>query len=666
LAKRLNVFNLRLPESNLMNQRPTSRFQKKPRSRYGFLGFCFVSLLAAFTVLRLVLLIQFGPPSVAPWNVLLAFAAGFYRDVIAALWFMLPPLFWCFVAGNRLFASFIHRLGFRLFLTLLWAVQVFLLAAEFYFFAEFKSRFNPVAVDYLVYPREVFINIWDAYPVPAVVAGCVLIGAVWTWMAGRWFKTMWAKPVWMGTRFLWFAGALILFFGLTRTIQLNPPHVSEDRTLNEIANNGAISFFAAAWTRNLDYPTFYKTLPRDEAYTRIHRLLASTNATFVGDQFSVERKISGDSNRPRLNVVIFLEESLGSEFWGCLGRTNTLTPEMDRLATQEGLLFDNIYASGNRTVRGMEGALSSFPPLPGDAIVHRDRSENVETIARVLKRDGYNTMFLYGGHATFDNMKPFLVANGFDQIVDEKDFPNPAFVNVWGVSDEDIYAGAIRQFRALSQTNQPFFATILSVSNHKPYTYPQGRIPENPNGTRENVVKYTDWCLGRFFKAAKQEAFWTNTIFVVVADHGARVYGSQDIPIFSYEIPLVILGAAVVPQPQRLHATGCSLDLPPTILGLIGRPYESLFLGRDLLRDSPDTFHALLNHNRDIGMFAQDRMVVLGLQKAVEFYAGNPHAVNLELTPHPTLEDLELEKNAEAIFQVADELYMNRRYHLDP
>ena len=118
-----------------MNQRPALRFQKKPRSRYGFLGFCFVSLLAAFTVLRLVLLLKFAASGTAPWNVLLAFAAGFYRDVIAVLWFMLPLLFWCFIIGNRLFASLIHRLGFRLFMTLLWAVQVFLLAAEFYFFA---------------------------------------------------------------------------------------------------------------------------------------------------------------------------------------------------------------------------------------------------------------------------------------------------------------------------------------------------------------------------------------------------------------------------------------------------------------------------------------------------------------------------------------------------
>ena len=128
----------------------------------------------------------------------------------------------------------------------------------------------------------------------------------------------------------------------------------------------------------------------------------------------------------------------------------------------------------------------------------------------------------------------------------------------------------------------------------------------------------------------------------------------------------MILGPAVVKKPERIHSLGCSMDVSPTVLGLIGRPYETMFFGRDLLHDPPDTFRALLNHDRDEGMFADDQMVVLGLQKTVEFYAGDPHVVNLQLTPQPTPEDLELEKNAEAILQVADELYMNRRYHLDP
>ena len=181
------------------------------------------------------------------------------------------------------------------------------------------------------------------------------------------------------------------------TINFKQARISGDRTLNEIANNGAISFAAAAWTHNLDYTNFYKTLPLTEAYARSRKLLAEPNTQFVEDGNSIRRQVLGDTNHPRLNLVILLEESLGSEFWGCLGRKKTLTPEMDKLAAEEGMLFTNLYANGNRTVRGMEGVLSSFPSLPGDSIVKRDRSDNVETLARVLKRDGYSTVFLYGG-----------------------------------------------------------------------------------------------------------------------------------------------------------------------------------------------------------------------------------------------------------------------------
>ena len=455
---------------------------------------------------------------------------------------------------------------------------------------------------------------------------------------------------------------------MSPTIPLKGVHPSPDRTLNEIANNGALAFFCAAWTHHLDYAAFYRTLPLEEAYQRTRRLLSEPGTELSPDLRDIRRRVAGDPNRPRLNVVVFLEESLGSEFWGSLGRKEpSLTPEMDRLAREEGWLFTNIYASGNRTVRGFEGVLSSFPPLPGDSIVKRDLSDNVESLARVLKRDGYSTLFLYGGRGVFDGMRSYARRNGYDRFIEQKDFKKPTFSTIWGVCDEDTFARAIVEFRQLAQAGKPFCGTILSVSNHKPYTYPKGRIPEDPGARRRgHAVKYSDYCLGQFFKAAKQEPFWTNTLFVVVADHGARVYGSQSIPIHSYEIPLLMAGPALIKEPARIGRLGGSLDVAPTILGLLGRPYETMFFGRDLLKSPPEGDRALLNHNRDIGMYTPGQLVVLGLRQAVEYYEGDPKQAELKPAAQPTPRDLAIEKDCAALYQVADDLYIHRRYRIDP
>ena len=631
-------------------------------------------------LLRLVFFFQFGPH--APLgDDLSAFLTGLWRDFVAALWLSLPLLSWLLLMPDRRFGARWHRAVFWTACLLFWLVEIFLLFVEYFFFEEFKSRFNTVAVDYLQYPKEVFVNIWDSYHVGLVLLICLVLAFGWVLTASRLFKGMWQQS--FGAKSLALrltaVGALVLSLApllltagaltgvMESPVRLKAAHVSNDRTLNEIANNGALSFFAAAWTHHLDYAAFYKTMPKDAAYARTRQMLAEPGTQFSEAGESIRRRIIGDPARLRLNVVIFLEESFGSEFWGCLGRTNTLTPEMDKLAAEEGMLFTNIYASGNRTVRGMEGVLSGFPPLPGDSIVKRDLSDNVETIARILKRDGYSTIFLYGGRGVFDGMRSFAVRNGYDRFVEQKHFEHPTFTTIWGVCDEDLYDRSIEEFRELAKTGKPFFGTILSVSNHKPYTYPRGKIPEDPDQrTRENAVKYCDFALGQFFRAAKKEAFWTNTVFAVVADHGARVYGEQSIPIHSYEIPLLLVGPAVIKGPSRVGELGCSLDVSPTLLGLVGRPYETLFFGRDLLKLQPQTGRALLNHNRDIGLLARDRMAVLGLLQTVEFYAGDPKLVEMKPLTQPADSDRELEQEAIAIYQVADDLYIHQKYHLDP
>jgi phosphoglycerol transferase MdoB-like AlkP superfamily enzyme len=636
------------------------------QSRYGFAGFWFLSLLACWFLLRVVLLLAFKPPGLSAANILLAFLSGFHRDFFAALAETIPLLFWMLIVPDRRFGGRWHRVWFLGGCFVFWFVQIFLLFVEFFFFDEFKSRFNTVAVDYLLYPREVFINIWESYHVGVFLGVCALLSLGWLFTASLLFREMWERPFSAKARLLRLVLVVALVALLAPTFNLKGAHVSNDRTLNEIANNGAVSFVAAAWTHNLDYAAFYKTMPRDEAYQRTRRLLAEPNTQFTEEGESIRRRVAGDPARPRLNVVIFLEESLGSEFWGCLGRKETLTPEMDKLAAEEGILFTNIYASGNRTVRGFEGVLSSFPPLPGESIVKRDRSDNVETIARVLKRDGYASLFLYGGRGLFDGMRSFAVRNGYDRFIEQKHFAHPTFTTIWGVCDEDLFLRAVEEFSELAKTGQPFCGTVLSVSNHKPYKYPKGKIPEDPDKRRrEYAVKYSDYALGRFFEAAKKEAFWTNTVFVVVADHGARVYGKQSIPIHSYEIPLLIAGPAVVKDPGRVGQLGCSLDVPTTILGLLGRPYETLFFGRDLLKSQPAEGRAFLNHNRDIGLLMHDRLVVLGLKQTVEFYQGDPKVVEMSLLAHPGDADRDIEKDAIAIYQVADDLYMHRRYRIN-
>ena len=668
------------------------------RSRSGFAVFFFFSLLVALTLLRFVLFLKFGRHEPhAGGSIVQIFLIGFHQDFLVALGMTLPLLFWLWIVPEKLFGKWPHRILFCLGVFLFWAVEIFLLFVEYYFFDEFRSRFNTVATDYLVAPHEVAGNIWESYPVVPIVSICAVLSIVWLAVALIYFRQMWFQPVRARSRFAQFVIAAVIFLGVWVTFNprvtifadmfardwsgclnwitstVSGTHFSVDRTLNEIANNGSMSFANALLTHDLQYDAYYETMDKAEAYRRVRHLLAEPGADLSGQTNSILRHVAGDSSKPKLNVVILLEESLGSEFWGCLGRTNTLTPQMDQLATNEGILFTNIYASGNRTVRGFEGVLSSFPPTPGDSIVKRDHSDNIETIARVLKRDGYNTIFFYGGRGMFDSMKSYAMNNGWDRFLEHNppfndDFPHPNFATVWGVSDEEVYARAIKEFHALNETGKPFLGTIMSTSNHRPYTYPTGRIQEDPlkpQPSRNKAVRYSDWCLGQFFQAAKKEPFWTNTVFVVVADHGARVYGSQSIPIFSYEIPLVVLGPAVVKAPTRIGQLGCSLDVAPTVLGLIGRPYDTLFFGRDLFKEQPTEGRVFINHNRDIGVMEHQRLVVLGLQKTEEFYSGDPKVA--EMQPLNVLKgsDEEIKTNAIAVYQVADDLYMHDRYRID-
>ena len=290
------------------------------KSRYGFAFFFLLSLMVLYSALRLLLFVQFKPDvSVSFVTLAGAFLHGMYRDFFVALFFTLPLLFWLLIMGERWSVTHWHHSLLNTGLFLFWFCQFFQLIAEYYFFDEFQSRFNTVAVDYLLYPREVFINIWDSYPVVAVLIACGSLSILWVAVAFRIFSHAWVKISPVRTRFQAFAGALILCVALAFTLSFKGVHFSQDRTLNEIADNGTLAFVAAAWTHNLDYSAFYKTMALDEAYRRTRRLLAEPGARFTEDGHSTRRHVNGNPDRPRFNVVILLEESLGRNFGAVSG-----------------------------------------------------------------------------------------------------------------------------------------------------------------------------------------------------------------------------------------------------------------------------------------------------------------------------------------------------------
>lgn len=624
--------------------------------------------LGGCTLFRVFLLLRFGGSEpMGAFGVLKVFAYGLRVDLAAAAWLLLPLALWLTLLPQRLHGSRFHRVLFWIVFTAWLVGQTFGFVVEYFFFEEFNARFNSVAVDYLLFPYEVFVNIWESYPVALYIGSALVLGLVFLRLAHPTLKRSMGAEDSFGHRLKALGVYLLVGAAAVLSISYRRTHFSPSRVVNEFAGNGYYALIFAATTNHLDYPAFYATIPREEAHARARKLVALPGDAFASPAQGLARVVDPAApveGRPR-NLVIILVESFGSEFWGCLGRKDSLTPEMDALA-KEGILFTNLYASGNRTVRGMEGVLASFPPLPGDAILKRDRSDHVATVARVLAEQGYQRTFLYGGRGVFDGLRSFMVRNGYERFIEQKDFPSDAFSTVWGVADEVLMDRAVAECKAMHQTGKPFLATLLTVSNHKPYTYPAGRIPEDPLAKRrEHAVKYTDWAIGEFFRKARKEPFWQDTLFAVVADHGARVYGRQTIPIHSYEIPLLIVDPRA-PQARRVDTLGGSLDVSPTLLSMLGLRYRSTFFGRDLLAPVPaEERWAVMHHNRDIGLYRDGRMVVLGLRKTKEFYAMDPATRLLVPSKKEGAGDEALERDATALFQLADELYTSEQYRTD-
>jgi phosphoglycerol transferase MdoB-like AlkP superfamily enzyme len=597
-----------------------------------------------------------------------ALAVGEIFDVVSVLWLALPLVLFLTVLPERWFRWKATRGFLYMWITVAIASGLFVAAAEYFFFEEFNGRFNFVAVDYLIFPGEVAENIWQSYHTGIILTVIAAATAALLYGLRRPLRAAWERPA-PGLRRLAFLGVYaVVLAGATLAVRPTLARISGDRALNELAGNGYYSFFLAFLGSDAPYEGLYATRPQSANLARLHQLLAEPAATPAAfAPASTLRPVLNPGPDRHLNVVIVLEESLGSEFIGALNpqTKESLTPQFDAL-TREGTLLTHAFSTGNRTIRAIEATTSSLPPLPGASIVRRDQSVDLFTLPELLRSRGYQTMFVYGGRALFDGMGNYLSHNGVDKIVDQKDFPAGTFTTAWGACDEAIFTKAIEEMDGLAATGKPFYSLVLSVSNHRPFTFPQDHIQALPRfHRRENVVRYADHALGRFMREAKSHAFYKDTVFVLMGDHGARVYGAAEIPLASYQVPILVVAPGVAAG-ARLDTITSSLDLPPTILGLLGLDYASKFFGHDVFRVDPAAGRALMTHNNDIALMRGGRMAVLGLHESADLFAVNTATGEMTPLKAPDAAGRELIEDAIAYYNGADRLYRDGGYHFQP
>ncbi len=640
------------------------------RSRYQLAVALILLYMAVWLVTRLVLLaIQQGVARDGVLPVLKTLGAGLLFDGVSALWLTLPLVLYLTVIPERWY----HRRFQRIFLGIGLSVAVFsalfVAMAEYYFFDEFNSRFNFVAVDYLVYPTEVAGNIWQSYHTGIVLTAVGLVTVVVVGILWRFTRSAGVTPP--VQRLAFAAGFGLLLAVATVTVSPALSQVSENRALNEVAENGYYSFWMALLGTDAPYEGLYATRPQPAVLARLHHLLGDDPAMVPGSFVpgSTLRRIENPGPRRRLNVVVVLEESLGSEFIGALHPPGpgqeSLTPRYDGLA-KEGTLLTHAYSTGNRTIRAIEATTSSLPPLPGESIARRDASVNLFTLPALLRGRGYQTMFVYGGRALFDGMGKYLSRNGVDRIVDQGDYPEGTFTTAWGACDEAIFTKALEEMEGARAKGKPFYSLVLSVSNHRPFSFPEDHVKfDRRYHRRENAVRYADHALGEFMARAKAKGFYNDTLFVLMGDHGARVYGASEIPLVSYEVPILFVGAGV-PAGRRVDTLASSLDVPPTVMGVLGAGYDSKFFGHDVFRISPAEGRALMTHNSAIALMRGGRMAVLGLQESVDLYDVN--LAKAELTRRKAVDgpDGDLIEDAIAYYNGADRLYRGGAYAYGP
>lgn len=635
-----------------------------------FKSFSWLRIFIIFAALSLFLrafffFLQRSDIDFTPIIIVKSLGLGLFFDLLALSYIALIPLaYYTFIPSN-FFNSSKHQIANRIFYFLFLFVITFSCFSEVIFWDEFQTRFNFIAVDYLIYTTEVITNIIESYPIVLLITVVVAIAAAIFFCTYKKIVTQkWENSFCRIKNFIIFCTALGAAFFIVDSSKLS--RISPNNYVNEISLNGIYQLFSAYRNNQIDYDQLYASEDLGSAIKNLRKLILAQEpqSKFLNEE-DISRQIvqpkQGDEKK--YNVIFVVIESLSAEFLAHFGSAENITPNLDKFA-EEGLLFTKLKSTGTRTIRGLEALTLGVPPTPGNSIVRRSKNENLFNLTSPLKDRGYEAKFLYGGDGYFDNMNYFYENNGFE-IVDRPKFSKEeiTFANAWGVADEDLFRKTIKEADKSYAAGKPFLNFVMTTTNHRPFTYPNGKIDIDSKTGRNGAVKYSDYAIGKLIEEARQKPWFDNTIFVFVADHCAGSAGNTEVPLWRYQIPTIFYAPKII-KPQVFAKNVSQIDIAPTLLGVMNLSYKSKFFGTDVLNNSQTIDqHSFVSTYTNVGYFQGDKLYLLKPKKEKKVFDVTIEKYGWNGSKEVVTTDFDAQKMSDAItyYQVASYLFKNEK-----
>ncbi len=366
-----------------------------------------------------------------------------------------------------------------------------------------------------------------------------------------------------------------------------------DMRLNQATVNPLFSLmYSLTHIDNLD--SQFRFFSDEESGKLFHELVNTVSTDSVP-------VVTLNTSTPDIYLVIL--ESFSSGLMPSLGGEE-IAVNLDRIAREEGVLFTEFYAESFRTDRALPTILSGYPAMPTASVMrYTNKLGNMPGLARTLRDNGWKTRYFYGGDADFTNMKAYLVATGFEEIISDKDFPVGERLSKWGAHDGPLFEKVISE---LPSDDTPVFTVIQTSSSHEPFEVPFSKF----DNVRKNAFAYTDDCLGKFIEKLKESDKWKNALVVIVPDHwGAYPEGLEDYKA-RHHVPLVFTGGALVGAPGRYGRPASQSDIAPTILKLVGIEPHDFRFGSDVFNGESPAF-AWITEPDWFGIITGNGMTVL-------------------------------------------------------